>query len=97
MKLDIPEHFHLLRHVNMNKSIKPIPIIEKKNLILELETNQNYMRHQNMGCVLCRTVNKSFKEIVVPQWSGFYKLLSDIDTNITTYGYLPLFNILCQK
>lgn len=43
-----------------------------------------------MAWALCRTLNKSCEEITVPQWSGFHKLLLTGDSNITSYGHLPL-------
>lgn len=91
-KLEVPESFHKLHKINVMPN-KILPLVTNKNYILQNDDEDNFMFTYNLLWTLCRAVNyeASEEKIVVPQWSGFGKLLhQDQDAFITTYGYLPL-------
>ncbi|XP_031340958.1 uncharacterized protein LOC116169072 [Photinus pyralis] len=94
IKLTIPESFHTLHKSNYNKSKKSVPRLENKKSILTEAKQNSFIQAYNFAWILCRTAatdtHKGPSAVVVPQWSGFGKLLHHDDTHITTYAYLPL-------
>lgn len=90
VKLDIPEDFHLLHQINFNKGNRvPPQVHDKSNLLNEVKA-PSFIHSYNLAWVLCRTDETSKETVVVPQWSGFGKLLHEDNVPITTYAYLPL-------
>lgn len=92
MKLDIPHDFHLLHNVNFNKLSRALPQIKNTNFILDENETENCIRCYNLSWILCRTAGDDTSQelVVVPQWSGFSKLLHQDAAQVTTYAYLSL-------
>lgn len=91
VKLDIPENSHLLRKINYNKSNRAVPDGINKDILLAENEKGDFIRSYNFSWILCRTVkDESNREAVVPQWSGFSKLLHDDNAATSVYGCLPL-------